>query len=423
MSGSLDINNTWTATQTFSNSSPIVLNGSTSGSVTLQVPAVAGSTVITFPASSGTVALSSGSATTYTLTEGACGSGSAGADIICADSTLHAFKSSLNNGSFVAIPQLAGDLGNTSASPQVLSTHLTLALPVAQGGTGVTAAQGNGTKFQLSTGTTTNTHCVSFDANGNTQDSGVVCPSSGTVDTGTGTNNFFPKFTSGPSGVIGNSAVSDDGTKISSTEPYAEVEAAAPSGVASSDLLYADSTAHTWKMKNNNSSAETIAALEVAQTWTAIQHQTSNLAQLNGGPFTSANASGLQAITGLSFALPNAVNNFSFYCHLMYSQATPSANDQFGVASLTTAPTNLVADAEVYTNITAVFYGYPGNISVNTPVAILAFTPAVTNVLSADIHGTIETAGGGASTLQFYVTNGTAADVIVIQRGSYCQLY
>lgn len=59
------------------------------------------------------------------LTEGACSGAAAGTDVLCADATLHAFKSALNNGSFVAIPQLAGDLGGTAASPTVTSTHIT----------------------------------------------------------------------------------------------------------------------------------------------------------------------------------------------------------------------------------------------------------------------------------------------------------
>src|SRR5262249_14221566 len=48
-------------------------------------------------------------------------------------------------------------------------------LAVARGGTGVTAAQGNGTKVQLSTGATTANDCVKFDANGNTVDAGAAC--------------------------------------------------------------------------------------------------------------------------------------------------------------------------------------------------------------------------------------------------------
>jgi hypothetical protein len=40
--------------------------------------------------------------------------------------------------------QLAGDLGNTTAVPQVKSTHLSAALPVAQGGTGVATLTAHG---------------------------------------------------------------------------------------------------------------------------------------------------------------------------------------------------------------------------------------------------------------------------------------
>jgi hypothetical protein len=41
--------------------------------------------------------------------------------------------------SVAGIIQLSGDLGNTSASPEVLSTHLSAPLPIAQGGTGAAA--------------------------------------------------------------------------------------------------------------------------------------------------------------------------------------------------------------------------------------------------------------------------------------------
>lgn len=66
-----------------------------------------------------------------------------------------------------------------NTSNQVTVTHLAAALPVAQGGTGDTTAQGNGSKVQLSTGTTTTNNCVKFDANGNTVDSGGACGAGG----------------------------------------------------------------------------------------------------------------------------------------------------------------------------------------------------------------------------------------------------
>ena len=49
------------------------------------------------------------------------------------------------------------------------------ALAVASGGTGVTSAQGSGSKVQLSSGATTLNDCVKFDANGNTVDAGAAC--------------------------------------------------------------------------------------------------------------------------------------------------------------------------------------------------------------------------------------------------------
>jgi hypothetical protein len=62
--------------------------------------------------------------TNLALSEGTCALAGLGLDVLCADSGTHSFKSSLNNGSFVAIPQIAGDLGGTAASPQVTGLHV-----------------------------------------------------------------------------------------------------------------------------------------------------------------------------------------------------------------------------------------------------------------------------------------------------------
>ena len=72
-----------------------------------------------------------------TGTEGSCSGAAAGKDVLClGDAVSHSAQVSLNGGSFVSIPQLAGDLGGTAAAPKVTSTHLSSALPIAQGGTG-----------------------------------------------------------------------------------------------------------------------------------------------------------------------------------------------------------------------------------------------------------------------------------------------
>jgi hypothetical protein len=85
--------------------------GSATGTVTTSLPG---------PVSAG------GSVGPFIGTEGACSSAVSGSDVLCADATLHAFKSSLNNGSFVAIPQIAGDLGGTASNPTVTNgSHIT----------------------------------------------------------------------------------------------------------------------------------------------------------------------------------------------------------------------------------------------------------------------------------------------------------
>lgn len=139
--------------------------------------------------------------------------------------------------------------------------------------------------------------------------------------------------------------------------------------------------------------------------------------------FTDANSAALQAITGLSFSLPAVAVNYSFHCSLMYSQATNVAGDQFGIGVITTAPTSASAFSTVNTNATAVQYGVLTSLASTTPTAVVTFTPAVATVLGANLDGTVEISGSGASTFNIYVLNGTAANVIVVKKDSYCTLY
>lgn len=141
--------------------------------------------------------------------------------------------------------------------------------------------------------------------------------------------------------------------------------------------------------------------------------------------FTDANSAALQAITGLTYAIGSTAQKLSFHCSLMYSQATASAGDQFGVGVITTAPTNVSAYGTAWQNTTAGtdVYGVLTGLTTVTPTSVVTFTPAVTTVLGANLDGTVETAGGGAATFNIYVLNGTAANVIVVKRGSYCELY
>lgn len=61
---------------------------------------------------------------------------------------------------------------------------------------------------------------------------------------------------------------SDASNNAQITPPIRQVEQVAPSGIASSDLLYADSTAHRWKMNNNNGGADTVVGAATTDTLT-----------------------------------------------------------------------------------------------------------------------------------------------------------
>lgn len=141
--------------------------------------------------------------------------------------------------------------------------------------------------------------------------------------------------------------------------------------------------------------------------------------------FTDANASGLQAITGLSFTFPSTfVGPVAFHCGLGYSEATPAAGVGFGLAVLTTAPTRV--DAVQITGSAAAGTQISGpitNLTTTTPTAFGTVTPGSTVVYHGFIDGTAQLAGSGAATLQLYIQQGTAANVVVIAAGSYCVIF
>lgn len=87
------------------------------------------------------------------------------------------------SGTVTSVTAGTGLSGGTITSSGTIS--LSTPVTVSNGGTGVTSAQGNGSKVQLSSGSTTTNDCVKFDANGNTVDAGATC--------GTGGGGFTPQ--------------------------------------------------------------------------------------------------------------------------------------------------------------------------------------------------------------------------------------
>jgi len=130
----------------------------------------------------------------------------------------------------------------------------------------------------------------------------------------------------------------------------------------------------------------------------------------------------LAAIPGLSWTMPaNSAINANFSCHLLYSQATAAASDSFGLQDVTVAPTNIEADATIYTNATgtAITPNIPA-LTTTTATAFTAFTPsAAATVFNAYVYGTIEQPFNASTSVvqimaQFTTNNGT------IKRGSSC---
>jgi hypothetical protein len=127
----------------------------------------------------------------------------------------------------------------------------------------------------------------------------------------------------------------------------------------------------------------------------------------------------LQAIPDLTFSLPGGQTGpFKIDCDLYYSQATNVA-DNFGV-KFSSNPTNAEFGGIAATNATAFAAGTPANITNTTATNVITMTPAVTTVLYAHIGGLVENAGTTDNVVNIMVAQSTAADVIVVKRGSAC---
>lgn len=139
--------------------------------------------------------------------------------------------------------------------------------------------------------------------------------------------------------------------------------------------------------------------------------------------FTAAANTALQAITGLTVTMPaSKALNVPFECDLMYSQATAAVPMQFGIKSVTTAPTQINAMAWVSTSATAATYGNLQGLATTTATPIVTFTPsAITTIWNARLSGVIEQPSGSASAIQIMGQTSNSGDLFTIKRGSWCR--
>lgn len=206
-------------------------------------------------------------------------------------------------------------------------------------------------------------------------------------------------------------------------------EGTAPTQLASTaDGWYTNSTNHCFDVVNGTTDVGCAAALGRVNIYGAfLQLPTANTATL-ASDFTDSNASGLQAITGLSFTLlANSAYKYKVDCDLMWSQATNVA-DTFGLQDVTVAPTRidgygLMSVAGPAAVITNAQYGVLTNLTTTTATGIVTATPTVTTVNFAQLHFSVQQpSNASTSVLQIMVQQATAADVIVVRAGSSCSI-
>lgn len=169
--------NTWSALQTFGNSD-IALTGSSTGVTTFTSANAGGSNfTITVPAATDTLSLL-GTAQTFTAVKTFTNSDFS----LLGSSTGATTFTSANAGASNFTLTIPG----ATDTMALLATAQTLTNKTISGASNTLSAiatgslatvQGNGTKVQLSTGTTTTNDCVKYDVNGNAVDAGSACAS------------------------------------------------------------------------------------------------------------------------------------------------------------------------------------------------------------------------------------------------------
>ena len=126
-------------------------------------------------------------------------------------------------------------------------------------------------------------------------------------------------------------------------------------------------------------------------------------------------------------ALPVS-SNWSFMCRIIYNQqSTAVAGDGIAVQGATNAPTRLDAWGKIditdpaSTNYTG-SAGSALNITSTTATSVVTATPgAITTVYQAEVNGTIQV-GASASTLNILMFTGNASDSVTPKAGSFCTL-
>jgi hypothetical protein len=365
--------------------------------------------------------------TNFKATEGVCAGAVAGSDVLCADATLHAFKSSLNNGSFVAIPQLAGDLGGTAASPTVTGgTHLATnvittgnlyqaaeaAAPSAVASSDLLWADSTAHRWLVNANNGTTGTLVDT-GNANTAAAGMTLD----LSAATGANAFKVPVAAGATAGA-NGAVAYDSTNNNThlrTNSADSIAAAEASAIAANAIPKATDSTHgllTGSCLSDN----------------GTNLSCSEVTNLGNTVVLTADSTGITATTPgtaiFTLGTMKASTNYGFHCVGTYSQATAAAANGVSIQGATNAPTRLDASYNAFTsNAGAAAEGSLANLTTTTFTALSGtFTPSATaTVFNWAVDGVVQN-GASATTLKIGFFTGNASDALTIKAGSYCSL-
>lgn len=187
--------------------------------------------------------------------------------------------------------------------------------------------------------------------------------------------NAVPKATDATHGLLTASSITDNGTKISSSEFLT---------AGNTQRLTADT---------GNITATTAATGTVVFTWGALPVST----------------------------------NYNFHCAGTYTQATAAGGVSIAIQGATNAPTRIDAWAALYstnpasTTVTGTLAG-TFNLTTTTATTVATVTPGATGTqFQWTLEGEVQS-GASATTLNVIFFSGSSSDAVVVKAGSYCAL-
>jgi fibronectin-binding autotransporter adhesin len=395
---------TWTAGQTFTNGD-FLLKGSTSGAMTLEAPAIAGSSVITFPATTDTVAVL-GTAQTFTAANTF-----ASGDVLLLGSSTGTTAFASNNASAsnytATVPANSGtlaelNLGQTWSAVQTFTNSDLALLGSSTGATTFTSANASATAYTITVPAASDTIAL-LAATQTLSNKTFVGPALGTPVSGVATNLTGLPLTTGVTGIL---PVTNGGTGTST-----------PALVAGTNITITG----TWP-------AQTINSTSSSGAFSSITSGTNTAAAMVVGSGASLAASGSGTIAATSVTalsgLPTIVNG-TILGNGSGSTASPTALSVSGNLAITAAGliTSQAINPQTGTTYTMLSTDAGKLVTFTNASAIAVTLPqATTTGFTAGYSFDVQVPGAGSVTITPTTSTINGASTLVIAHNQGCTI-